>query len=325
MRIATFNIENLDEQETGIEPSLDTRVSVLRPQLARLNADVLCLQEVHGQERTGEKRDVHALNKLISGTQYAMYHKAVTQTSVGQVYDKRNLVVLSRFPLLSSEQFRNDKMGELRYRRVTAIPEELDGKKVGWERPIQYCQIDSPLGVLHVINLHLKSRIPTPIPGQKEGFQYLSASGWAEGYFLSSMKRVGQALETRILIDQIFDQNAEAKILVCGDFNAEPLQVPVETIIGRVENLGNPALRDRELLTASESVAKDQRYTHLHAGSENLLDHVLFSQALLARYRKSEIHNEQLHDESIAFAVDKKYPESDHAPFVVSFSDECMQ
>ena len=34
-----------------------------------------------------------------------------------------------------------------------------------------------------------------------------------------------------------------------------------------------------------------------------------------------EIHNEALHDESIAFASDVKYPESDHAPFVAAFRD----
>ena len=40
---------------------------------------------------------------------------------------------------------------------------------------------------------------------------------------------------------------------------------------------------------------------------------------LLAHYRGSEIHNELLHDESVAFAVDRKYPESDHAPVVATF------
>jgi hypothetical protein len=36
-------------------------------------------------------------------------------------------------------------------------------------------------------------------------------------------------------------------------------------------------------------------------------------------YRGSEIHNEILHDESAAFAIDRKYPESDHAPVVATF------
>jgi hypothetical protein len=47
-------------------------------------------------------------------------------------------------------------------------------------------------------------------------------------------------------------------------------------------------------------------------------DHRFWS-AGLAHYRGSEIHNELLHDESVAFAVDRKYPESDHAPVVATF------
>ena len=48
---------------------------------------------------------------------------------------------------------------------------------------------------LHVLNAHFKSRLPTAIEGQKvDRFKWKTASGWAESSFLSSMKRVGQAL-----------------------------------------------------------------------------------------------------------------------------------
>ncbi|MER5981226.1 hypothetical protein ABT142_32700 [Streptomyces sp. NPDC001857] len=46
---------------------------------------------------------------------------------------------------------------------------------------------------------------------------------------------------------------------------------------------------------------------------------MLVTRNLLAHYRGSEIHNEILHDDSIAFATDIKYPESDHAPVVATF------
>ena len=36
-------------------------------------------------------------------------------------------------------------------------------------------------------------------------------------------------------------------------------------------------------------------------------------------YRGSEIHNEILHDESVDFADDQKFPESDHAPVLAEF------
>ncbi len=317
MRVASFNIENLDEIRS---PSLAERIKILRPQLLRMNADILCLQEVHGQERDGEPRRLLALQALIENTPYQNYNIAYTETKADQAYDKRNLVTLSRHPISETRQIRNQYIDELEYKRVTAIPHEDEAKTVSWERPILHTIINHPVGPIHVINIHLKSRLPASIPGQKQGFSYKSVTGWAEGYFISSMKRVGQALEVRFMIDEIFDNNIDAKIIVCGDFNAEPGQVPVEAIAGRIENTGNSALALRQLTPCSNSIPKEARYTHFHQGQGNLLDHMMMSQALLAHYQSTEIHNEMLHDESIAFATDKKYPESDHAPFVAQFS-----
>ena len=316
MRIATFNIENLDESNN---PSLEQRIAVLRPQLLRINADILCLQEVNGQERPGQKRKLLALKALIADTPYADYYVAATETSNNEVYNLRNLVILSKYPILSSRQVRNDYVGDLSYRRITAIPHEADAKDTVWERPVLHAKIDHPSGPIDIINLHLKSRIPSTIPGQREGFGFKSVAGWAEGYFISSMKRVGQALEVRMMIDEIMDQSPTARIIVCGDFNAEPGEVPVEAIAGRIENTGNAALGFRQMIPCSKSIPQESRYTLYHEGQGNLLDHMLMSRSLLAHYRSAEIHNEVLHDESISFATDAKYPESDHAPFVASF------
>ena len=299
---------------------LAERIPILKPQLLRLNADILCLQEVHGQERDSQPRGLWALEALIEGTPYQDFNIAHTETSANEAYDKRNLVILSRHPILDSRQVRNDYVDNLMYRRVTASPDEAEAKEVNWQRPLLYTKIGHPQGPIHLINIHLKSRLPSFVPGQREGFSFKSVTGWAEGYFISSMKRVGQALEVRMLVDEIFDSEAEARIIVCGDFNAEPDQVPVEAIAGRVENTGNAALASRQLLPCSNSIPKEARYSHLHQGHGNLLDHMLISRSLLAHYQSAEIHNEVLHDESIAFATDKKYPASDHAPFVVSFT-----
>lgn len=45
-RIATFNLENLDDG-VNVSPALAERIQIMRPQLERINADILCLQEVH--------------------------------------------------------------------------------------------------------------------------------------------------------------------------------------------------------------------------------------------------------------------------------------
>ena len=326
LRVATFNIENLDDKSDDKNPPIEVRAPILRTVINRLNADILCLQEVHGQELPGHtsnnpKRNFAALDEVLKGTRYETFNRAHTKTTSGEPFDVRNLIILAD-PAHSIEfdQHKNTEIEKLQYRKVTAIPTEQDAKDITWERPILHAKINvAGMGTIHVLNLHLKSRLASNVTGQKDGFKWNSAAGWAEGYFLSSIKRVGQALETRVLLDKIFDEDANAKVLVCGDFNAEPGEVPVEAICGRVENTDNPDLRHSVLIPCSSGIADSVRFTHYHHGNGNLLDHVLISQSLLQHFRHAEIHNEDLHDESLPFTFDTKYPESDHAPFVVEF------
>jgi endonuclease/exonuclease/phosphatase family metal-dependent hydrolase len=321
LRIATFNLENLDDRP-GEVPTLAERIAVMRPQLLRLEADILCLQEVNGQEEPEQPRRLLALQKLLQGTPYAGYHMLSTTTANGgQVYDQRNLVILSRHAILEHHQYKHAFALAPRYQKVTAQPPDTQAEEVTWERPILYAKIGVGAGkVLHVINLHLKSKLPSSIDGQQvDAYTWRTASGWAEGFFLSSLKRVGQALEIRFLIDQLFDAEAGALIAVCGDFNADLDDVPVEAIRGDIENTGNARLAMRVMVPCERTIPQPARFSLLHLGQGKMIDHLLVSRGLLASYRGSEVHNELLHDESIAFASDIKYPESDHAPVIAEF------
>ncbi len=329
LRIATFNLENLDDKPDE-KPTLDERIRLMRPQLLRIDADVLCLQEVHGQETGavsgGEKmRRLSALEKLMAGTPYESFHRAHTGTESSggtNPYDYRNLVVLSRFPVLERRQYMHDRAKPPMYGLVTDGSVEPKPKKIGWERPILHASLALPDGkTLHVLNLHLKSKLPVDIDNQKKDqYTWKTASGWAEGSFLSVMKRVGQALELRILIDGLFDQDENALIAVCGDFNADVDEVTLQGIMGEVENTGNPALGGRVMVPCERTIPEPARYSLIHNGKGTMLDHVLVSRGLLAFYRGAEIHNEVLHDESVAFATEVKHPESDHAPVIAAFA-----
>jgi len=321
LRIATFNLENLDDKP-GERPTLAERIALMRPQLIRLNADILCLQEVNGQEVPGQPRRLLALDKLLAGTRYATMHRVSTMIADGsQVYDERNLVILSSFEIVERQQYKHTFAPAPSYRKVTAEPPELEAAEVTWERPILYAKVRLDNGrFLHVINLHLKSRLPSFVEGQQLARdRWKTASGWAEGFFLSSMKRVGQALETRRLVDTILDADEDALIAVCGDLNAESDEVPVEAIRGDVENTGNSALARRVMVPCERTIPEPSRFSLLHLGKERMIDHVLVSRLLLPFYRHSEIHNELLHDESTAFTDDTLFPESDHAPVVAEF------
>src|ERR687896_704015 len=99
LRVATFNLENLDDGP-NVEPALSDRIRIMRPQLERVRADILCLQEVHSQGLNGAQTFA-ALDELLSSSVYASFNRETIQTTGGALYDERNIVTLSRFPIIS--------------------------------------------------------------------------------------------------------------------------------------------------------------------------------------------------------------------------------
>lgn len=314
-KIATFNLENLDDKD---QTQFDERKKVLQPMIERINADILFLQEVHSPQ---------ALDKLIEGTIYKTenFHKSITVSSSGNPYTKRNLVTLSRFDIKSTHQYRNSKVNYPKWQKITSIPEETAAKSIWWERPILHSKIKlAGNKILHAINLHLKSKNPTKIKGQQDEQKYYlwnSHEGWAEGYFLSAVKRVGQALEVRKLVAELLDPDPLGTLIaIGGDFNAEIGSVPFKTIVGSVKDTNNPGLRSTLMIPCELNVPPDQRYSHLYYGEKAMLDHVVVSNALFPHWDRTEIYNELLPDESVAYATDIKFPESDHAPVIATFN-----
>lgn len=320
LRIAAFNLENWDSG-ADVRPTLAERIQIMRPQLDRLAADILCLQEVHSQPAAGAKT-LDALNELLTGTPYAGFHRQTTLTTGGALYDERNLVTLSRFPIIDTQVIRDSSGPRPSYRFATAEPPDAAADPLEWERPMLYTQID--LGsnrTLHLINVHLKSKIATSIPGQKiNNYTWKTASAWAEGSFVSAMKRLGQALQARLLIDRIFDTSGPGSLIaIAGDFNAEADEVTLKAICGPVEETGNPAHAPRVMVPCENNIPASSRYSLFHLGRGQMLDHIIISRPLLRYFRGAEIHNECLPDESGAFRQDAQFPESDHAPVVAAF------
>jgi hypothetical protein len=204
---------------------------------------------------------------------------------------------------------------------LTSGAENDEPYTIEWDRPLLYAaiRIDNRR-VVHVLNVHLRAPRAAFLPGQKSGGRtWKSMSGWAEGFYLAAIKRIGQALEARLLVDQFFDSDREALIAVCGDFNAGIHQVPVRIIRGDEEDAGNPHLAMRMLVPLERSLAESQRFSVVHHGRPQMLDHLLVSRPLLAWYRGLEIHNEALGDELVTAQAVRGSPESFHAPVVAEF------
>jgi endonuclease/exonuclease/phosphatase family metal-dependent hydrolase len=232
-RIATFNLEKLDREHTS-KARLEQRIAILRPQLMRLEADILCFQEVDGRRAESEHHDLDPLSQLIRGTEYARYTcLASGRTGDAATADLGRLAILSRCPIENFEVVRHRFIESPLYRKATAQPAEAFSQPVGWDRPLVRAEITLPGGRrLTVVNMHLRAPTATPIAGQKQSaWVWNSTKGWAEGYYLSAIKRAGQALEARMVVDGVFDADPEALIAVCGDLNARVEEVPTRLLL----------------------------------------------------------------------------------------------
>ena len=138
-----------------------------------------------------------------------------------------------------------------------------------------------------------------------------------EGFYISAIKRNGQALEARVAVDELFDIDPDAKILVCGDFNAGLHEVPLAILRATVDDTGNPALESRVLHEVEARLPADRRFSVRHGGRPLLPDHILASRSALAKLTKVDIHNENLPDE--LRDAEKPIPGSFHAPLVAEF------
>lgn len=320
-RVATFNVESLGDQSEAVA-SLPDRIAVLRPQLLRLKADILCLQEVDADEGQGGGRQLRALDGMLAATPYQDFFRT-TSTSMHGSYpaDRHNLVVLSRFPIDRHLQIWHDIVAPLPYTPITAEPRATSPVEVRFDRPLLYVRMVLPDGQrLHVLNLHLRAPLAAPIAGQKQSpLTWRSTQGWAEGYFLAAAKRAGQALEARLFVDRLLDEDPGSPIAVCGDLNAGEDEVPVRLLLGSCDDTNNEALSARALTALESTLPVARRYSVLHAGRQVMLDHMLTSAVLAAAMTRIEIHNEGLTDEVLSHPESRRPAESFHAPVVAEF------
>ena len=318
MRLATFNLESLGSTRPH-GASFDERAAVLRPQLERLKADILCLQEVDAS-KVGNTRRAADLERLLDGTPYAKHGLVISSLGVGPA-DVHNLAVLTRLPVLEEHNVRHSFVEPLQFRRHTALPPDDAAVLLMWDRPLQHLLLALPGGRhLHVFNVHLRAPLAAAVPGQKAGpFAWKTVSGWAEGFFAAAAKRAGQALELRLAIDNIFDAEPDALIAVCGDFNAEDHDTALRLTCAGEDDTGSGHLASRVLTPVERTLPTDRRFTVLHHGRPQMLDHILASRPLFAHLADVEIHNEMLEDELVAYGRINRPPESLHAPVVAIF------
>jgi len=300
MRLATFNLESFGEDRFKPD-NLGTRLSALRPRLIELEADILCLQEVNAQKPLGEKRrDFAALDLLLAETPYADFNRAAGQRPDLQgPADRHNLLVLSRYPIDELQVLYHARVEPPLWQPKTTGADDIGEDLMRFDRPILQVKLDiGAAQPLHLFVVHLRAPIAAALPGGKSGAScWKSSSAWAEGYFLSAMKRTAQALDLRLAIDALFDEEPDALIAAAGDFNATGDASVLRLICADPEDTGNPDLAGRQMYQVDGILPAEERRTVLHDGRGQALDHIVVSSSLRRRVAGIHVFNEQLADE----------------------------
>ena len=315
MRIATFNVENLDLEPTACVP-INQRIELLKPQLLRLDCDILCLQEINGQKISGHReRKLLALDKLVEDTPYEAFNRIVSNKQSQGISDVHNLVVLSKYSISHSQSIFH------RFVPPQIVEFSQTNQIIEWDRPILFSKIALEDGSnLNLFNVHLRAPLASPIPEQKiSPFVWKSVTGWAKGFYISELKRLGQILELRLAIEELLEMNSHERIVICGDFNASDFESILKIVIAAEEDTGNGELADRNLVLLDRGIPEDLRYTTLHHGRPQMVDHILVNRPMLSFFKSIEVHNETLSDELVSFSKLDNPPDSYHAPLVAEF------
>ena len=122
----------------------------------------------------------------------------------------------------------------------------------------------------------------------------------------SERQRIAQAKAVNGFVRDILDINSKALVVVLGDLNDFPWSVSMQTLEGGL--LENLAL----------TLPENQRFTYLHEGNGQILDHILVSKSLAPRLVSYEV----VHVNSLSLPRDAS---SDHDPVVAVFDLSALE
>ena len=296
LSLATFNLKDFFPQPPH---EFAPKVACVAEMLARVDADVVALQEV------GAPDTLEALLSRLD--RRGGYGAPIVGTA-----DARGIrcALLSRVPVLRSRVHTAESLPFPVFQMGDKPP---FGARIPLRRGVVVAQIDGgALGAIDVIVAHFKSRRWVPLrDGSGNTVQPVTARDRADAELRSLVWRAAEALCVRGLVDEALAARPEANVAVMGDLNDGPDSTSVVVV------------RGSDLSSAADLVAPAQRFSMLHQGERTQLDHILLSPALRAKLSSAHFFNEELREHaSVATGVTPAAAptnDSDHAPFVARF------
>ncbi len=286
LRIATINCLNLAlagrHTYDGFAPYTPdeyiAKTQWLGALLDRLAADFVLLQEVFHEQALSDVVRQTASRGRAFGFAAPLADENNTKPRLGLVW---------RLPW----QPRIDSIAALPPGCAVAVPER--GEHTRFSRPLLRAMVPLDTGAaLTLLNVHLKSRRPEYVDGERPDDPYAEARAQLRSLII----RGAEAAALRWLVVEA-TRGSRAALVVAGDFNDAPSAVTTQIVADTSWKPDDRPQRDCMLFDAFDVVyrpapgrGRDVAYTVLHGGEPERIDHVLVSEEFVAQSRRAIGH-----------------------------------
>jgi predicted extracellular nuclease len=301
LQVATCNLLNLAAPGHVYYPNQDPydlaeaerKAHWLGAQLARLNADVIGVQEVW--DESALRIAAHA-----SGLRYT---SIVAPGAESGAVGTPRVGLVSRLPLLALESHAN-------FEPIDHVPIPELGLQTRFERPVLRAQLQTKHGpTLQVMVTHLKSKRPKFLQDAQGNItENRDDPGVvARATLRSLLMRAAEACALRRLVVDITHRTREP-LLLLGDMNDGPHSVTSQLIAANQAVSYDKGTRDTALFHAWDvqtepALKRDMAYSHVHQGWPELLDQIWVSEEFVSTssraigdVRRVEVFNDHLHE-----------------------------
>lgn len=303
LRVATYNLKDFFEPRSDDEgPIVERKIANVAALLRQANADVVAFQEV-GSEALMDRLCRVELRELGYDT-----------LQIGPP-DRRGIgnAIATRLPVLKKDVV---VAGSLSFPRF-AVTDPEPYASVPLRRAVVHVTVDAgELGPVDLFTIHFKSRLAAALKDEQgEAVRDASARAIGEAHLRAFVMRSAEALHVRSLVDALLDADPNRNVIVLGDFNDKLYALPTRVVRGAF-----PYVDPRRVLaSATDGLPHEQRFSVLHGGYGDLIDHVLVSPGLSRRLLGAEILNATLRDHGPYIPDSPIQPDSDHAPVLAWF------
>ncbi len=293
--LATFNVKDLFEDALRVSAP-QSKLDEIASQLARADADVIALQEIASQEALRE-----ILKRMPGGADYRHVVLALP--------DQRGIrnAIVSRLPFVHETVHIADELPFPIFREGDAQPFP---KRIPLRRGVPHVRVDVPqVGLVAVLTAHFKSKLSAALvrpDGTKK--EPVTEMERAEGDVRSLVLRAAEALFVRGLVDAAL--TVTPNVALMGDLNDTFDSVPLQIVRGSVDGM---------LHACAAIVPKEARFSTMHGGKKEQIDHILVSAQLRERLEAAAFQNEALRDHGPFVPGVSPTADSDHALFVARF------